>query len=66
VRVPERRWLVFDGEGVLVAMVDTPDGFQPHAVVADRVWGVFRDSLDVDTVRAYSLEKISSSGSSGS
>jgi hypothetical protein len=57
VRVPARRWLVFDGDGILVAGVDTPEGFEPYAVHEDRVWGVFKDELDVESVRAYEMVK---------
>ncbi|MDX1674216.1 MAG: hypothetical protein R3314_05370 [Longimicrobiales bacterium] len=59
-RVPARRWLVLDSAGVLVAAVETPAGFQPHEAMADpigtRVWGVYRDELDVESVRAYDVE----------
>ena len=58
-RVPARAWRVFDPNGRLIAMVETPAGFQPHAVVSEssgtRVWGVYRDELDVETVRAYDI-----------
>lgn len=54
-RVPPRRWLVFDPAGVVTATVETPPGFQPHAVSGTRVWGVFRDELDVESVRAYGI-----------
>jgi hypothetical protein len=54
-RDPERSWLVVDSAGVLVARVGTPAGFRPHAVRQGRVWGVFQDSLDVETVRAYGV-----------
>jgi hypothetical protein len=58
VRVPARRWLVFDGDGILAAGVDTPEGFEPHALREDRVWGVFKDELDVESVRAYEVVKV--------
>lgn len=56
-RVPVRRWLVFGPDGVLAATVKTPAGFQPYAVRGDRVWGVFTDELDVESVRAYAIEE---------
>jgi hypothetical protein len=56
-RVPARRWLVFDADGALVASVETREGFQPHAVREGRVWGVFRDELDVESVRAYEIAR---------
>lgn len=54
-RVPSRRWLVLDADGALAATVETPAGFQPHAVSASRVWGVYRDEVDVESVRAYRI-----------
>jgi hypothetical protein len=54
-RSPERRWLVFDAGGLLVATLHTPEGFRPYAVRGGRVFGVFRDELDVESVRAYEI-----------
>ena len=56
-RMPARRWLVFGADGALVAKLNTPEGFQPNAVHAGRVWGVFRDELYVESVRAYEVVK---------
>lgn len=57
VRVPARRWLVFSPEGELTASVQTPEGFQPYAVHEGRVWGVFRDEYDIESVLAYEVVK---------
>lgn len=54
-RMPARRWLVFDGDGALTARLETPEGFEPYAVRDGRMWGVFSDELDVESVRAYGL-----------
>ncbi len=54
-RVPARRWLVFDAGGVLTATLRTPEGFEPYAVRDGRVWGVYSDESDVESVRAYGL-----------
>jgi hypothetical protein len=54
-RVPARQWLVFNPEGALIAVVQTPAGFQPHAILNDRVWGVYQDRLEVESVRAYDV-----------
>jgi hypothetical protein len=54
-RVPARRWLVFDTQGALAARVETPEGFLPHAVREGRVWGVYTDELEVESVRAYEI-----------
>ncbi len=53
--VPERRWLVFSSEGELRATLDTPEGFEPAAVVDGVMWGVFEDALGVESVRAYPI-----------
>jgi hypothetical protein len=55
--MPARDWLVFGAEGTIVATVRTPAQFEPGAVRGDRVWGVFRDELDVESVRAYRITK---------
>lgn len=52
-RGPSRRWLVFGPEGELRERIETPEGFVPYALEADRVWGVYRDALDVESIRAY-------------
>lgn len=54
-RVATRRWLVFDPDGVVSATVSTPAGFEPHAVREGVVWGVYRDDLEVESVRAYRI-----------
>lgn len=54
---PPRRWLVFDADGALVAKLETPEGFQPYAVRDGRAWGVFRDGLEVESVRAHGIVK---------
>lgn len=54
-RVPARRWLVFDSGGAVVATVSIPDGFEPYAVRDSLLWGVYTDELDVESVRAYEI-----------
>lgn len=54
-RMPARRWLVFDSDGALVATVGIPEGFEPYAVRDGRLWGVHTDELDVESIRAYEL-----------
>lgn len=55
---PARRWLVFDIDGGLKANVETPEGFQPQSVREGRVWGVFKDELEVESVRAYDIVRL--------
>jgi hypothetical protein len=54
-RTRERRWLVFDSAGVLTATLRTPEGFAPGAIHEGRIWGVFTDTIDVESVRAYGV-----------
>ena len=53
---PAREWLVFDASGVLIASVQTPEGFRPLLVHGEVVFGGFVDELGVESVRAYSIE----------
>jgi hypothetical protein len=56
-RPPRRVWLVFDTLGVLAARVETPEGFQPHAVASPKVWGTFTKEDGALSVRAYPLQR---------
>jgi len=44
---------VYDGEGRLVGVLGLPAGFELKDVRADRLVGVQRDSMDVETVAVY-------------
>lgn len=48
-------WRVFGPDGRLLARLDTPDGFDVKVVRDGLVWGVHRDELDRETVRAYGV-----------
>lgn len=50
-----RRWLVFDSDGVLTTTLRTPEGFVIAAIREGRVWGIFTDTLDIESVRAYPI-----------
>jgi hypothetical protein len=50
-------WTVFDPEGRMLGTVATPARFRVFDVGADYVLGVWRDDVDVEHVRMYSLEK---------
>lgn len=56
-RMPARPWLVFDSEGALIATLTTPEGFEPYALRAGILWGVYMDELDVESVRAYEVSE---------
>lgn len=50
-------WRVFDGEGVLIAHVDVPATMRVLDIRADRVLGLMRDELGVETVVLHVLSK---------
>ena len=52
-----QRWLVFDTDGRWLGAVETPARFTVNEIGADCVLGVWRDSLDVQHVRVYGLDK---------
>lgn len=54
---PQAPFTVFDPDGRWLGVVVFPDGFTPHEIGEDYVIGVFRDELDVETVRRYPLLK---------
>ncbi len=56
-RMHAHDWLVFDADGAVIATLRTPEGFKPYAVRDGRMWGVFQDELDVESVRAYDVER---------
>lgn len=45
-----REWVVLDGDGDVIAHVTFPAGFHPVRFGSERVLGVLRDELDVETV----------------
>lgn len=44
------RWDVFDGEGRFLGPIDMPTRFQPVRFQDDRIYGIWRDELDVQHV----------------
>lgn len=48
-----RRWVVFDPNGAMEERIETPVGFIPMSLGEDLVWGIYRNDLDVESVRAY-------------
>jgi hypothetical protein len=51
------RWTVFAADGRWLGEVPIPIAFRPHEIGTDYVLGVWRDELDVETVRRYPLTK---------
>lgn len=48
-------WAVFSRDGERLGEVATPERFQPVDIGDDYVLGLFRDELDVEYVRLYTL-----------
>jgi len=46
---------VFDSEGALRGRVVLPDSFRFRGMRDDMIWGVFRDSFEVQSVRIYTV-----------
>jgi hypothetical protein len=52
-----QRWMVFDPDGRWLGSVETPADFALNEVGSDYVLGVWSDSLDVQHIRMYRIEK---------
>lgn len=53
---PPERWLVLDADGRWLGDIPMPDDFSLHDIAGDRALGVYRDSLDVETVRIFHID----------
>jgi hypothetical protein len=53
---PNADWLAFDSGGAQVAALTLPRGVRPRLIRGDRMYGVSKDSLDVESVVVYRLE----------
>jgi hypothetical protein len=53
-----RVWDVFDNRGQYVVEVKVPSPFAISQVVSDQVLGIWIDTLDIQTVRAYKLQRV--------
>lgn len=51
------RWTVFDAEGAMLGVVETPERFTIHQIGPDFVLGSWADEMDVEHVRLYRLIK---------
>jgi hypothetical protein len=54
---PGGRWLVLSPTGAQVGWIDVPDGFEPMWIGRDAIVGVYRDDLDVESVRVHRLNR---------
>ncbi|MDE0073605.1 MAG: 6-bladed beta-propeller [Gammaproteobacteria bacterium] len=52
-----REWDIFDAEGKLTGFLATPGGFRITYIGTQSVLGVHADSLGIETVRMYRLDK---------
>jgi hypothetical protein len=50
-------WEVFDWEGRYLGVVNMPPRFQPRTFLEDRIYGVSRDTLDVQYVLRLRIVK---------
>jgi hypothetical protein len=50
------RWTVFDPEGVMLGVVETPPKFQVYQIGSDFVLGRWTDELDIEHVQLYKLK----------
>lgn len=50
-------WRVFDLDGRSAAQVETPPNFEPHEIGPDYILGRYLDSMDINYIRLYALEK---------
>jgi hypothetical protein len=51
-------WDVFDAEGRFLGMISMPDRFQPVRFLDDRIYGIWRDDLDVQYVMGLRITGI--------
>ena len=59
-RVPaptNRRWTVIAADGTWLGEVTLPDRFDLYTVARGRIYGVVKDSLDVQTVQVFRIRK---------
>lgn len=66
-RLPDQTWLnqtwsVFDSTGVRLGDLTLPDRFDLRVVARERLYGVMKDSLDVETVQVFLLGRSSGPG----
>ena len=52
---PNQVWRVFDPAGVWLGELTLPERFDLQAVVRDRLYGILKDSLGVETVHVFAI-----------
>jgi len=51
-------WDVLDNEGRFLGVVAMPDRFAPRVIVGDKIYGVWRDEMDVQYVVVLEIERL--------
>lgn len=59
---PGGEWSVLDRTGRRVTTITVPDDFEPARVYEDRLIGIRRNPLDVESVRVYGIERVGDGG----
>ena len=54
---PGARWTVFDAEGRVLGLVETPEGLQIYEIGEDYILGLRGDELDVESVQVWPLQR---------
>jgi hypothetical protein len=54
---PGGPWIVFAPDGRRLGTIEIPDPFELGAITFDRIYGVWTDDLDVETVRVFALDR---------
>ena len=52
---PDREWHVYGRDGRLAARARIPDRFRPTEITRSHVLGIWRDELDVESIRTFRL-----------
>lgn len=55
--VSELTWRVYTPDGAFIDEVSGPTDFSPHLIVRGWIYGVWKDSLDVQSIRAYEIDE---------
>jgi len=54
---PSTEWTVFSAEGVFLGTISLPERFTVLEIGSEEILGVWKDEMDVEFIRAYSIEK---------
>ncbi len=57
-REAPRLWTVFDPEGRVLGLVETPEGLWIHEIGEDYILGTAWDALNVEYVQVWGLERL--------